>query len=317
LADIAALQVKAISARQDQAKIGPAADILVGKLEMDAVQKRAQVAEAQYKADVAASNAKYADEKNQSLIDHRKRMGTGAGTVAGARAATAEKRYELAFEKFKKDNERREGSSEFTVPNPSNPDELIVIKTRDVPDGRAARKETLQRVTALSRVEELDNILKSKRTTQQALSPQEVARVNTLMNEIVENYPSLSKGTTQLVTQAQAKLLKEATGDVPVPYAKWANLAGMTGASVEKLREEGSRLLKVSVNNYARSDDPGAAQFNTLFTKKGFAGRVGELPEKPKPTAGMVKVKDASGKISMLPAANLSKALKRGYVEVK
>jgi hypothetical protein len=244
-------------------------------------------------------------------------MGTGVGTASGARAVTAKENYQLRLRRFEDDLKRRENSSEFTVPNPSSPEELIVIKTRDVPDGRKARAETLQRVTALSRVEELDNILKSKRTTQQALSPQEVARVNTLMNEIVENYPSLSKGTTQLVTQAQAKLLKEATGDVPVPYAKWANLAGMTGASIEKLREEGSRMLKVSVNNYARPEDPGAAQFNTLFTKKGFAGRVGELPEKPKAAAGTVRVKDASEKIFTVPAANLSKALKRGYVEVK
>ncbi len=318
LADIAALQVKAISARQDQAKIGPAADILVGKLQMEAAQKRAQVAEAQYKADVAASEAKYADEKNQSLIDHRRRMGTGVGTASGARAVIAERNYELRLRRFEDDLKRRENSSEFTVPNPSSPEELIVIKTRDVPDGRAARKETLQRVTALSRVEELDNILNSKRTTQQALSPQEVARVRILVNEITENYPSLAKGTTQLVTQAQAKLLKDSVEDlVPLPYAKWGNFSGMTGTAIQKLREEGSRMLKVSVNNYARPEDPGAAQFNTLFTKKGFAGRVGELPEKPKAAAGTVRVKDASENIFTVPAANLSKALKRGYVEVK
>jgi len=237
LADIAALQVKAISARQDQAKIGPAADILVGKLQMEAAQKRAQVAEAQYKADVAASEAKYADEKNQSLIDHRRRMGTGVGTASGARAVIAERNYELRLRRFEDDLKRRENSSEFTVPNPSSPEELIVIKTRDVPDGRAARKETLQRVTALSRVEELDNILNSKRTTQQALSPQEVARVRILVNEITENYPSLAKGTTQLVTQAQAKLLKDSVEDlVPLPYAKWGNFSGMTGTAIQKLR---------------------------------------------------------------------------------
>jgi hypothetical protein len=325
ISDLAAMQIKSMSARQDVSKVGPAAEILIGKLQADAAKKREEVVEAQYRADVAKSDAEHADRINDARAQHLERMGTGAGTVAGAKPVAAEKNYQLRLRRFEDDLKRRENSSEFTVPNPSSPEELIVIKTRDVPDGRKARSEMLQRVTALSRVEQLDNILSSKRNARQALNPEDVAKIKTLSNEIVENYGSLAKGTTQLVTIAQATLLKDSMGDIPVPYVKWANLAGMSKSSIETLREEGSRALKNSVNNYARPKDPGAAQFNTLFTKKGFAGRVGELPEKPvaakklpPPGAGKVWVSKPDGTVGKIKKDDLQNALKSGqYFEVK
>ncbi len=84
-------------------------------------------------------------------------------------------------------------------------------------------------------------------------------------------------------------------------------------------------MLKVSVNNYARPEDPGAAQFNTLFTKRGFAGRVGELPEKPKttglgaPPAGKVWVtRTKDGSIGAINKSDLQKALDSGnFTEAK
>jgi len=85
LFDLSALQAKAINARSEWAKINPAGQQLIGKLEMDAAREREQVAKAQNDADVSAVDAKYAEQEAQARINHLNRMGTGVGRGAAAK----------------------------------------------------------------------------------------------------------------------------------------------------------------------------------------------------------------------------------------
>lgn len=314
--NMAALQIKQIELTSAQRNIGPVTQDLIAKLDASAAEDREEVRKKMYDAD----KAKIDSETEKAIRDATVTSKQRGPATAGLGFA----RFDLARQRLKWAQENRDQSNTWSIPDPQDPTRDIVIKSVSPTVATSARREAGQRVAALQRVEKLDNFLGQIAASGNSIDPQTVREVQTQLAEVVENYPALSKGTTQMVTQAQAQLLKGALESTPIPYVRYTDFLGLTKTAVEKLREEGVNNLSLSVRSNAKPGDAGAAEFASKFGARGYRGKTGlaaapavKPAGNPPPPAEMVKVQDANGKVGMIPRANLAEAIRRGAKEIK
>lgn len=315
LLNLSALELKSVEARSNLRGIAPQLQKLRAEMDMEAIKMREEVRKKMYDADVAEANAQTQEEYRQAQIKRLER--------APAAGATSWARLDLAQQRFKWAQENRAQSSEWSIPDPQDPTRDIIIKSVSPTVATSARREIGQRVSALQRVEKLDNFLAQIAASGNSIDPNTVREVQTQLAEVVENYPSLSKGTTQMVTQAQAQLLKGATESTPIPYVRYTDFLGLTKTAIEKLREEGVNNLSLSVRSNAKPGDAGAAEFASKFGARGYRGRTGvgrapaPAPAAPQSVApDMVKVRSRDGRVGLIPRANLAEAIRRGATEI-
>jgi hypothetical protein len=277
--NMAALQIKQIELTSAQRNIGPVTQDLIAKLDASAAEDREEVRKKVYDADRAKIDAETEKAIRDATVINKQRGPATAGLGFA--------RFDLARQRLKWAQENRDQSSTWSIPDPQDPARDIVIKSVSPTAATSARKEAGQRVAALQRVEKLDNFLGQIAASGNSIDPQTVREVQTQLAEVVENYPALSKGTTQLVTQAQAQLLKGALESTPIPYVRYTDFLGLTRTAIEKLREEGVNNLSLSVRGNAKPGDAGAAEFASKFGTRGYRGKTG-VTEKPaaKPAGG-------------------------------
>lgn len=316
LLNLTSLQIDAVKARSNLRAVVPQLQKLQADLDMEAAKLREDVRKKMYDADKARIDA----DTEQRIRDAQ----AGKLERVPATAALGFARFDLARQRFKWAQENRDGSSVWSIPDPQDPTKDITVKAVSPTAATSARKEVGQRVAALQRVEKLDNMLAKLESEGKSIDPNVVREIQTQLAEVVENYPSLSKGTTQMVTQAQAQLLKGALESTPIPYVRYTDFLGLTKTAIGKLREEGVNNLSLSVRSNAKPGDPGAAEFASKFGARGYRGKTGlaKPGSAPQPVAGgtppavMVKVKAANGSVGLIPQANLAEALRRGATVV-
>jgi hypothetical protein len=320
LNDLAALQLEGIKASSAIKGISPATERMVAEIRAKAAKEREEVAIKQSQAREAQVEADMAQELNQSLIKQRNAAGvraSAAAGLAGLRASQAQERLDLMKlrEDFKQ--QRVRDALTFSVPDPTDPSKLITMNSSSIPKANEASKKILNRFTSLARVEELDNLINEARTLGEKIKPEQVKKMQAIFAGVKENYPSLSKGTEQMVTQAQNKILSDALADIPIPYLRYANLFDMTKVAVQEMRREATSDFAAAVNQYAKADDAGRIEFQSKFTKRGYAAKPVISGGKPAVPTGKARVRKPDGTVLLIDRARLADALKiPGVTEV-
>jgi len=233
----------------------------------------------------------------------------GGGAAAGVTPYQAA-RLEIAKQNQAWKEENRARSENFKIMDPTDPKRFINIKAESPPAATAARSEMLQRTNGLLAIEKLDEYLSQPRTPGKALSPNEIKKIQAEVNSVVEQFGGALKGSKNLVTVMQARLAKEALSDVPVAYARYADLLGNIKTAMAAFRDDVTEGLRVAVNTAGRKDDPGLAEFNSKWTKSGFKSKpAGAVP------AGKIRGM-LNGKIGTIDASQLAAAKAAGFVEM-
>jgi hypothetical protein len=320
LNDLAALQLEGIKASSTIKGISPATERMIAEIRAKAAKEREEVAIKQSQAREAQVEADMAQELNQSLIKQRNAAGvraSAAAGLAGLRASQAQERLDLAK---LRDDFRREtavNAQHFNVPDPVDPSKMIRVRADSAPEANKARTKILNRVTALQRVEELSGFIEKPRMIGDKIDPAYVKDVQARLVGVIENYPSLAKGTEQMVTQAQSTLAKDALSDVPIPYLRYANTLGLTQRAVKALREDATKGLANAVAIHARAGDPGREEFASKWGPEGYGGKTAVVESRQAVPAGKARVRKPDGTVLLIDRARLADALKiPGVTEV-
>ena len=306
LNDLAALQVEAIKARSTVRGIAPAADRMIAEFQAKAERERADVAIKAAEAREANVKADMANEIQQSLINQRnaaaKRSSAAAATAGLSKGLGAER---LEFAKAKWVEGRK-----FSVPDPADPSKSIYI---NAPTPAIAKENTstiTQRVTGLMQLEDFEKWLKenaNKPVTTDAIKEMQVKVAG-----IVENYPGTVRGSKNLVTVAQSKLLKPAITSTNIPIIQFMDVLGLTTTAMKEIRTDANRGVAMAVRGAASEGDPGLAEFQSKFTAQGYRGRG---PYGGGDNSNMVKIRYRVGpdkyKEQEIPAENLEAAKQR------
>lgn len=314
LLNLTSLQIDAVKARSNLRAVAPQLQKLQADLDMEAAKLREDVRKKMYDADIAEINAKSQEEYRDALTEATKRRGLGVGRspVSAERLAFAKAQY-------------LEGKR-FTVPDPENPERSIVIEGLSKPAAQKSIQTITQRIDGTMRLEEFLKFLaenKDKPTTPELIRGMEIR-----LKGVVENYPGTFRGSQNLVTTAQAKMITPAVEDLGLPIVKYLDGLGMTTTAIKALREDAVRGVNLAVQGAADPADPGYQEFKRKWSSQGYRGRTG-IPARPRAAAvqqsaaggapspaGMVKVRAANGSVGLIPQANLAKALRRGATVV-
>ena len=319
LNDLAALQVEGIKASSKMRGVAPAADQMIADLRAKATKEREEVALKQAQAREAEVKAQLAEPLAKSLVNKRNAAGAraaAANNLAALRAGQAERRLNLAElrDQFKRDTQAN--AIKFSVPDPVDPSNMISVNAPSVTEANKARSKILNRVTALQRVEQLSDFMNKPRMIGDKIDPKFIKDVQVRLASVIENYPGLSKGTEQMVTQAQAMLLKDSASDIPLPAVRWADVLGLTSRAVDYLRKDGADGLANAVAMHARQGDPGREEFKRKFGPEGYGGKTAlvEPAAAPSVPAGYTALRNPqSGKVQAVPNDKAKAAMAAGW----
>lgn len=313
LNDLAALQVEAIKARSTVRGIAPAAERMIAELQAKAERERAEVAIKAAEAREADVKAKMAEELNASLINQRNaaaKRATASAAAAGLSKGLGAERLEFAKAKW------LEGRK-FSVPDPADPSKSIYINAPTPAIAKEKVGEITQRITGLMQLEDFESWLKEN--ANKPVTPDSIKEMQVKVAGIVENYPGTVRGSKNLVTVAQSKLLKPAITSTNIPIIQFMDVLGLTTTAMKEIRADANRGVSMSVRGAASEGDPGLAEFKSKFTAQGYRGRgpYGESAGAAMPPLGKARVRAADGKIYVIDRAKLADALKvPGVTEV-
>lgn len=313
LNDLAALQVEAIKARSTVRGIAPAAERMIAELQAKAEKERAEVAIKAAEAREADVKAKMAEELNASLINQR----NAAAARAQAAAATAGLSKNLAEQRFNLNKAKWVEGRKFSVPDPADPSKSIYINAPTPTVAKEKIGEITQRITGLMQLEDFESWL--KQNANKPVTPDSIKEMQVKVAGIVENYPGTVRGSKNLVTVAQSKLLKPAITSTNIPIIQFMDVLGLTTTAMKEIRADANRGVSMSVRGAASEGDPGLAEFKSKFTAQGYRGRgpYGESAGAAITRPGKARVRAADGKIYVIDRAKLADALKvPGVTEV-
>lgn len=319
LNDLAALQVEGIKASSKMRSVAPAADQMIADLRAKATKEREEVALKQAQAREAEVKAQLAEPLAKSLVNQRNAAGAraaAANNFAALRAGQATERLELTKLRDAFKRETQANAIKFSVPDPADPSKMISVNAPSVTEANKARSKILNRATALQRVEQLSDFMNKPRMIGDKIDPKFIKDVQVRLASVIENYPGLSKGTEQMVTQAQAMLLKDSASDIPLPAVRWADVLGLTSRAVDYLRKDGADGLANAVAMHAREGDPGREEFKRKFGPEGYGGKTAlvESTAAPSVPAGYTALRNPqSGKVQAVPNDKAKAAMAAGW----
>lgn len=312
LNDLAALQVEGIKASSAVRGVGPAADRMIAELQAKAAKEREEVAIKQSEAREAKVKADLAQETLDSQNKYRNAM----ANTANARAAVVGKPGGLAEERFKLLQAKWVEGRKFSVPDPTDPTKSIYINAPSPAIAKEKVGEITQRTIGLMQLEDFENWLKANAS--KPVSEDAIKEMQVKIAGIVENYPGTVRGSKNLVTVAQSKLLKPAITSTTIPIIQFMDVLGLTSTAMKEIRTDANRGVIMAVRGAASEGDPGLADFASKFTASGYRGRGPYGGEPAALAADKARVRAADGKVYVIDKAKLPDALKvPGVTEVK
>ena len=166
-------------------------------------------------------------------------------------------------------------------------------------------------------LEDFENWLKEN--ANKPVTPDSIKEMQVKVAGIVENYPGTVRGSKNLVTVAQSKLLKPAITSTNIPIIQFMDVLGLTTTAMKEIRTDANRGVAMAVRGAASEGDPGLAEFQSKFTAQGYRGRgpYGESAGAAITPASKARVRAADGKTYVIDRAKLADALKvPGVTEV-
>lgn len=265
LLNLTSLQIDAVKARSNLRAVAPQLQKLQADLDMEAVKLREDVRKKMYDADKAEIDADTERRIREAQAAKLERV--------PATAALGFERLDLAKQKFKWQQERDSRGRSWSMPDPTDPAKTITIMGTSVPAVNKARITAEQRIAAIQRIEQLDKELSEAKRTGKTPTLEQIQKQKAQLFAIIENYPQLNKGTTQMVTNTQADLIKDLLSETKIPFIRYSNLFDLTGTAIREMRAEATRDLASSVQMAAEPNDPGAQEFLSKFTSRGYKGK--------------------------------------------
>lgn len=311
LNDLAALQLEGMKASSTIKGIGPATERMVAEIRAKAAKEREEVAIKQSQAREADVEARLAEEVARNNMAYKDAM----GNAARARAAVAGLGKGLSADRLEFTKAKWIEGRKLSVPDPSDPSKSIYILAPTQSVAKEKAGEITQRVTGLMQLEDFEDWLKSNAT--KPVTPEAIKEMQVKVAGIVENYPGTVRGSKNLVTVAQGKLLKPAITSTSIPIIEFMDVLGLTSTAMKDIRADANRGVLLSVRGAASEGDLGAAEFASKFTARGYRGRGPYGGASVAPTSsGMVRIRMPNGQIGAVSRSKLADAIKLGAVEV-
>lgn len=275
LLNLTALQVKSVEARSNLRGIGPQLAAVRADLEMKAAANREEVRKKMFDADIAEANAATQEEYRKAQT--KAQLAKAAPKVAGGptRGAVSAERLDFAKAQYKE-------GKRFTVPDPEDPAKSIVIEALSKPAAQKSIQTITQRIEGTMRLEEFLKFLAENRG--KPTTPELIRGMEIRLKGVVENYPGTFRGSQNLVTTAQAKMITPATEDLGLPILRYLDKLGMTTTAIKTLQSDAVRGVKSAIQGAADPANEGFKEFLGKWSEQGYHGRTG-IPATPKPAA--------------------------------
>lgn len=304
LNDLAALQLEGIKSYSTIKGVGPATERMVAEIRAKAAKEREEVAIKQAQAREADVEARLAEEVARNNMAYKNAMGNSArarAAVAGLGKGLSSERLEFAKSKWVE-------GRKLSVPDPSDPSKSIFILAPSLGVAKEKAGEITQRITGLMQLEDFEDWLKDNAT--KPVTKEAIKQMQVKIAGVVENYPGTVRGSKTLVTVAQERLLKPSITSTSIPIIQFMDVLGLTSTAMKDIRADANRGVLLSVRGAASEGDPGAAEFASKFTARGYRGR-GPYGGGPGETQKTVRIRLKNKREMEIPAENLEAAKQR------